>query len=60
MLVCLGLSRARPAWRPRRWWGVMLMAAAVFAAGIAPGLRLLAATLAAILALAGALELRRS
>jgi hypothetical protein len=61
MLVCLGLSRAIPAWRsPLMVVGLMLMAATVFAPDLAPGLRVLAAGLTAILAVVWVLQLRQS
>ena len=61
VLVCLGLSRALPDWRPPLMvMALLLLAAAVFAPDIALGIRVLAAALTAILAVVCVLELRRS
>jgi hypothetical protein len=61
MLVCAALSHALPAWRrPLIVLAMLLMAASVFAPDIALGVRLLAAGFAALVAVMGIHQLRRS
>jgi hypothetical protein len=61
VLVCLGLSRAMPAWRqPLMVIALVLLAATVFVPDIALGIRILAAVLTVALAVVYVLQLRRS